>query len=147
MEKNKATIIAVVLALAVVGYYLFNSSSPAKIQNADTSQDSQTQTGADNAITQGQDETVKEFNVTGQNFSFSPIIINVSKGDKVKIIFKNAEGTHDFVIDEFNVATKRLKTGEEETIEFTADKSGTFEYYCSVGSHRVMGMKGSLIVK
>ncbi len=32
-------------------------------------------------------------------------------------------------------------------VEFTADKKGTFEYYCSVGEHRVNGMKGKFIVE
>jgi len=89
---------------------------------------------------------VKEFTVTGQNFSFAPSTLTVKKGDTVKIIFKNADGTHDLRIDEFNAATKRIRTGEQETITFVADKAGSFEFYCSVGSHRQMGMKGTLTV-
>ncbi|MEY4731380.1 MAG: hypothetical protein RL681_326, partial [Candidatus Parcubacteria bacterium] len=46
----------------------------------------------------------------------------------------------------FNAATKVLTDGQSETIEFVANKAGTFEYYCSVGSHRQMGMKGTLTV-
>src|SRR4051812_1936782 len=49
---------------------------------------------------------VKEFTVTGQNFSFTPSTISVKKGDKVKIIFKNGDGFHNLIIDEFNVKTK-----------------------------------------
>ena len=90
---------------------------------------------------------VKEFTVTGENFSFSPSLITVKKGDKVKITFKNSEGFHDFVVDEFGAATKQTKAPTTEVIEFTADKVGSFEYYCSVGSHRAMGMKGTLIVE
>lgn len=89
---------------------------------------------------------VKEFTVTGGNFKFAPNTISVKKGDKVRIVFKNAEGFHDLKIDEFNVATKQIKGGAEETVEFTADKVGSFEYYCSVGQHRAMGMKGTLTV-
>ena len=73
--------------------------------------------------------------------------MSVSKGDKVKIIFKNTGGFHDFTIDEFGVRTKRINGGEEDTIEFVADKSGTFEYYCSVGDHRTLGMRGTLTVR
>ena len=58
----------------------------------------------------------------------------------------NQQGQHDWRLDEFNAATKVLKTGEEETIEFIANKTGQFEYYCSVGTHRQMGMKGTLTV-
>lgn len=91
-------------------------------------------------------QEVKEFIVTGKNFSFSPSTITVNKGDKVKITFVNSEGFHNFKIDEFGVITKQIKSGASETIEFTADKAGSFEYYCSVGSHRVMGMRGTLTV-
>ena len=91
--------------------------------------------------------TVKEFTVTGSNFKFDPAEIKVAKGDKVKVTFKSAGMMHDFVIDEFNVKTKQLKADEEETVEFTADKAGTFEYYCSVGKHRQMGMVGKLVVE
>ena len=92
-------------------------------------------------------ETVKEFTVDGKNFSLTPATITVNKGDRVRITFKNSGGTHDFVIDEFNVATERIASGQSETVEFLADKTGSFEYYCSVGSHRAMGMKGTLTVQ
>lgn len=90
---------------------------------------------------------IKEFTVTGDNFSFSPKTLNVNKGDTVKITFKNVEGFHDLKIDEFKVATKQLQANKEEVVTFVADKSGSFEYYCSVGTHRQMGMWGTLIVK
>ncbi len=90
---------------------------------------------------------VKEFAVTGSNFSFAPSTMTVKKGDRVKITFTDAGGNHDLRIDEFGVATKVLKAGGSETVEFTADKTGSFEYYCSVGSHRAMGMKGTLTVQ
>lgn len=90
---------------------------------------------------------VKEFVVEGSNFKFVPNAITVNKGDTVRIVFKNVGGMHDWKIDEFDAATKVIQTDEEETIEFVADKTGTFEYYCSVGAHRANGMVGNLIVK
>ena len=53
----------------------------------------------------------------------------------------------DFKIDEFGVATKTIKGGEEELVEFVADKVGSFEYYCSIGTHRAMGMWGTLRIE
>lgn len=91
--------------------------------------------------------TTKEFTVTGSNFKFSPTSLKVKKGDTVKITFKNTVGFHDFVIDEFDVQTNQIGEGDEEEVEFVADKVGTFEYYCSVGNHRKMGMVGKLIVE
>lgn len=86
------------------------------------------------------------FNVKGGMFFYVPDAMKVKKGDKVKIIFENVGGTHNFELDEFNIKTANLKTGESETVEFVADKVGTFEYYCGVGQHRQMGQKGTLTV-
>lgn len=89
----------------------------------------------------------KEFTVLGSNYKFEPTTLTVKKGDTVKITFKNTGGFHDFVIDEFTGAkTKQLQDGGMEVISFVADKTGTFEFYCSVGKHREMGMKGTLVV-
>ncbi len=94
----------------------------------------------------GSTSTPKEFTVEAKNYSFTPPTMSVKKGDTVRITLKNTGGMHDLRIDEFNAATKRIKSGEQDIIEFVADKTGTFEYYCSVGSHRAMGMKGMLTV-
>lgn len=45
------------------------------------------------------------------------------------------------------VKTKVINGGETDTVEFTPDKAGSFEYYCSVGKHRAMGMKGTVTVE
>ena len=93
------------------------------------------------------DAGVKEFKVTGSNFNYDVSEIKVKQGDKVRITFMNADGMHDWKLDEFNAATQIIQGGKQETIEFVASKKGTFEYYCSVGQHRAMGMKGNLIVE
>lgn len=91
--------------------------------------------------------SIKTFTVEGGDFFFKPNTIKVKKGDTVKIIFQSSAGQHDFVIDEFKVRTKLIRSGESETVEFVADKTGSFEYYCSVAQHRKLGMKGTLIVE
>ena len=72
--------------------------------------------------------------------------MTVNKGDTLKVTVKNMKGTHSLKIDEFNTSTRILNAGEEQTITFVADKTGTFQYYCSVGNHRAMGMWGTLNV-
>lgn len=91
--------------------------------------------------------SVKEFKVEARSFRFSVPEMKVKKGDTVRVVLKNAEGFHDWVIDEFSAKTKQLQAGQEETIEFKVDRTGTFEYYCSVGQHRANGMRGNLIVE
>lgn len=88
-----------------------------------------------------------EVTVEGSNFKFSPSTIKASKGDTVRLTFKSSGGIHDLTVDEFDVQTSQLGDGEEEEVEFVAGKTGTFEYYCSVGNHRNMGMVGKLVVE
>ncbi len=90
---------------------------------------------------------IKEFTVAGSSFKFEPALLKVKQGDTVKVTFQNTGGMHDFVIDELNVKTNVIGSGKEETVEFVANKKGSFEYYCSVGNHRAMGMKGTLVVE
>ena len=70
----------------------------------------------------------------------------VNEGDTVTINFASTDGFHDFVIDEFNVASERVQTDGSTSVTFVADTAGTYEYYCSVGSHRANGMVGRLVV-
>lgn len=90
--------------------------------------------------------TVKAFTVSGQNFSFSPATMTVKRGDTVRITFRNASGTHNLRVDGYDVGTNMIQGGASETFEFVADEAGSFEYYCSVGNHRAMGMVGTLTV-
>lgn len=90
---------------------------------------------------------VVEIEVHGGSYYFTPDEIRVKKGDTVRITFVNDGGMHDWVIDEFDARTDVTSSGETDSVEFVADEAGEFEYYCSVGNHREMGMVGSLIVE
>lgn len=94
-----------------------------------------------------EDEAIKRFEINAGNFYFSEKEIRVKKGDVVEIVLNNEGGFHDLVIDEFDVATKRLQGGEQDSVRFVADTAGSFEYYCSVGNHRELGQWGTLIVE
>lgn len=90
---------------------------------------------------------VVEINLVAKQFEFSPSTINVKKGDHVKIILTSMDTTHGFSIPEFNV-NKQVSPGSTSVIEFNADKSGTFEFHCSVfcGSGH-SEMMGKLVVE
>jgi nitrosocyanin len=151
----------IVLVILIVGFGVLmnqNKSTDSDTQNT-TSDVSATQapaiepvssdmaTDTDIATNSSEMANAKEFTVIGSPYKFEPNKLTVNKGDTVKITFKNSQGVHDFVIDELDVKTKTLQTGQDETVSFVADKAGTFEYYCSVGNHRAMGMKGTLTVE
>lgn len=154
MNKTLITWLAIIV-LVIVGVLIFkNSNNKTSSTNPDLGGQSAApgvNTDTNSVVTPPVNspvtvDKVKSFTVTGKPFSFTPSTMTVNKGDTVKITFVNEAGTHDWVIDEFNARTKVLQGGQTETIEFVADKSGSFEYYCSVGTHRQMGMKGTLIV-
>ena len=151
--KNVVIILAVLVVVGG-GIFLFQSSQkPQETVMPHPSEKMMPETSPEAMMEEKTDETmmekgtVKEFVVEGKNTAFTPASLTVNQGDQVKITFKNVQGFHDFVLEEFEVDTETISTDKEVVVEFTADKAGTFEYYCSVGNHRAMGMTGTLTVK
>ncbi len=103
--------------------------------------------GSDGAGAASLSQEVRTFTVHGSMFKYDVKEMRVREGEVVKIIFTNDEGFHDFVLDEFDARTEKIAAGKTVEVTFTANKKGTFEYYCSVGDHRAKGMKGTLIVE
>jgi len=151
MDKTKliGTLVTVFAGLLVVGIIIARmpkkTSSPTPIQLSPTT--TETVQGAATTATTTDNTNVKEFTVDGTNYAFSPSEIRVKKGDTVRIIFKDDEGQHNLIVDGYNLSTNLIGEGSQDTIQFVADKTGEFEYYCSVGSHRALGMSGKLIVE
>ena len=69
-------------------------------------------------------DEVKEFTVKAFRFGYSPDLIEVNKGDKVKIIINNTDTLHGMRIPELNLKGN-------DVLEFTADKQGEFVWYCT----------------
>lgn len=103
-----------------------------------------------NAPTAGE---VKEFAMTSfyemvdgkPKPQFSLKEMAVKKGDRVRVKITNTRGDHDFKIDELNVYAE-TPLDQEVTVEFTADKTGEFVYYCAKPNHRALGQWGTLRV-
>ncbi len=154
-KNNKKSNLAFVVFLIIfisLGVYLFLSSRPSNSEfsvpeeiTQPQAEETTTENVMDEPVTEERNEV--RIVISGSNFKFEPNIISAKVGDKVVVEFINIDGFHDFRIDEFNVATEMLETDESETVEFTVDKTGTFEFYCSVGEHRQMGMVGTLTVE
>ncbi len=143
---------AVVVVVVLAGFFLLNnSSSTGNIITETTSIDSDNFEDSGSSESSGVRGNV--ISLTGENFKYvmngieNPEI-RVKQGDKIRVEFTSTGGFHDFVIDELSAATERVRPENGMTsVEFTADKKGTFEYYCSVGEHRQNGMKGKFIVE
>jgi len=65
---------------------------------------------------------------------FYPEHVEIKKGDNVTWHLTNLErtpdATHGFAISGYNINLS-LEPGETQTVEFVADRSGTFTYYCT----------------
>ncbi len=88
-----------------------------------------------------------EIKVTAKKYEFSPSAIHVKKGEHVKLVITAADHDHGFKLDAFQV-DQLLKKGEATTVEFTADRAGTFPFecshFCGLGHKK---MKGELVVE
>jgi cytochrome c oxidase subunit 2 len=133
MSRNLLIGLGVFLAVIIAGFFLVRSP---KVANAPTTSTS-TPTGP-----------VTEISISAKEFAYTPATVTVKKGEVVKINFTN-DGTtaHNFTIGEFNVATKTIGPGESDSITFTPNLAGTFKYFCSVDSHRSLGLEGTLVVQ
>lgn len=83
------------------------------------------------------------------NGNWYPREINAPYGKKVKILIRNIETvSHGFALPDFNVAVNEIKAGEVVTVEFLADKKGTFPFFCTVWcSDEHLHMTGEIIIK
>lgn len=99
-------------------------------------------------VVSGEDYTpmLREIALDMSDYSFGKDEIRVRKGDTIKITFSNTGAGHSFVVNEFSINTNEIKNGESKTVEFLADKIGTFEYYSNIGDDRTLGMKGRLVI-
>ena len=90
---------------------------------------------------------VHEITVTARKYEFDPPVITVKKGEKVRLLITAADHDHGFKLEAFDIDQLIMK-GSTATIEFTASKSGTFEFkcshYCGLGHGK---MKGKLVVE
>ena len=91
--------------------------------------------------------TEKVIEVKAGSFYFIPNEIRVKKGEAVKIVLSVQDSMHNFALDEFNVIMPVTRAGQTNEVSFTADKTGTFEYYCALANHRKMGQVGKLVVE
>ena len=91
--------------------------------------------------------TPREFTITGDQFSFKPVRIEVQKDDLVKITFLAKDIAHSFTIDQYRIA-KRAGAGQTVVFEFRADQVGTHRFYCNLTlDDRCKRMEGELVVR
>jgi cytochrome c oxidase subunit 2 len=119
------------------------ASAPFDSRIAATSGDTLLQ-GRSPESAQGEPRTIE---VMAKRFTFEPSRIEVTEGERVKLVVKSGDGVHGVEIKKFRVDEKVPRGGEPVTIEFVASAAGEFPILCSEycgDGHE--DMKGMLIV-
>ena len=153
----------VVLLLVIAGIFLFmkrgkteqteNTEDQAMPVNEESQEEAMKEDGVDESVVIDENSQIMEENevrvidVEAGSFYYKPEAIKVKKGETVRIVMKSVSMMHNFNIDELGVKLPIVQDGETGTVEFVADKTGTFEYYCSVGNHRAQGQVGVITVE
>jgi plastocyanin len=81
----------------------------------------------------------------GSKIGHNPTItLNQGNSLSLHLINEDSEkhSSHNLNIDEFNIHTKNLGYFQTQTVTFTANKTGAFNYYCSIHPE----MNGKIIV-
>jgi cytochrome c oxidase subunit 2 len=77
-----------------------------------------------------------------------PPEIKVKKGQKVRLRILSEDVTHSFQLMHLGIDTGPIYTGSSQLVEFTADRVGTFPFYCNTRcSPRHENLMGLLIVE
>jgi len=98
---------------------------------------------------QGQDQAPnrREISLTARNYRFSPARIEVAQDDLVKLTVQSEDNAYSLTIDEYRVS-RRVPAGGSTTLEFRADRPGTFAFYSNLTNDaRHAQMRGELVVR
>ncbi len=98
---------------------------------------------------EGQEQAAnrREITLTARNYRFSPARIEVAQDDLVKLTVQSEDNAYSLTIDEYRVS-RRVPAGGSTTLEFRADRAGTFAFYSNLtNDSRHAQMRGELIVR
>ena len=81
------------------------------------------------AAAQGTEPRVIE--VVAKRFSWEPAEIQVTVGERVRLVLRTADGLHGIELKKFKISKEIPRGNKPVTVEFTADEAGRFPFLCS----------------
>jgi cytochrome c oxidase subunit 2 len=85
---------------------------------------------------------------TVEHGGWSPPRIVVKQHQRVRLRILAEDVTHGFRLLHFGVSAGPIKTGSTSVVDFTADRTGEFPFYCSVRCSPLhMALMGTLVVE
>ena len=77
------------------------------------------------------DQPVHEVQVLARKFAFDPPTIDVTAGERVRLVIRSNDTVHGFSIPKLKIDVRIPKGGEPVMVEFVAPPPGRFEIACS----------------
>ena len=71
--------------------------------------------------------------VVASRQGFQPRVVNVRKGQPVRLLLTTTDTEHCFALDALRVE-KRIVPGKATVLDLTPDREGTFPFYCCLES-------------
>ena len=89
----------------------------------------------------------RTIDVVAKRFTFEPSTIEVTEGERVRLVVTSGDGVHGVEIKKFKVNKEIPRGGDPVVIEFTASEAGRFPIICSAFCGDGHGdMQGQLVV-
>lgn len=89
----------------------------------------------------------QKITVTAKKYEFNPSTIEVKAGQPVEITFQSEDTKHGFELKELGIEKIVFDKDKPETVTFTPEKPGTYEFkcakFCGFGHGK---MKGKIVV-
>ncbi|MBI5650318.1 MAG: 4Fe-4S binding protein [Chloroflexi bacterium] len=101
------------------------------------------------AVVVAKANTSRDFTIRARAFEYTPSVIRVQQGDRVRLTMTADDVTHGLILDYYNVELAAIPRQEKvSSVEFVADRAGKFRFRCT----QVCGplhpfMVGELIVE
>ncbi|HLC32540.1 MAG TPA: cupredoxin domain-containing protein [Candidatus Nanoarchaeia archaeon] len=84
-------------------------------------------------------DNITEVRIDAQQFEFLPSRIDLTKGERVRLILTARDVNHTFVLPEFGI-DEELEVGEDTRIDFWPNKTGFYLFYCDKPGHKMEGI-------
>lgn len=75
--------------------------------------------------------TAETVEVVASERGFEPRVINLRKGDPVRLRLTTSDREHCFALDAYRIE-KRILPGKATLVELTPEKAGTFAFQCCI---------------
>jgi heme/copper-type cytochrome/quinol oxidase subunit 2 len=82
-------------------------------------------------VTEGTRPTTRVVRIEASQFSYSPSVIEVNRGDTVTIELVSTDVVHGLYVDGYEVSVE-ADPGQTKTLTFVANRAGSFRFRCNV---------------